>query len=323
MEDNIVFRRVEQKDTTGLVSLFNIVWPNEKYSKIDKTQFVLNSNSPYNYCALSGCEIVGSRLSIKEPLYFGDVRLNSIQVCDTCTHPDFRGRRIMGRLNTLLLKEFFSAGGDIIFNIGENSSRRVNEHYGWQYVHSLHTLLRFNHPFKVLIRYLTDHNSISGKINWMKNNHKINVDNSLLMQREKVMLVNKVFHIKYTEDAMSWRLSSNSGITAFTDAAHGTILYKIGECNGLKTVTIGDVFLSKYDKKSFKNLLRSFCNKTNPDIIKTAVTKGHPLYNLFKSSFFFKYKILNLGFRVEDDKLRKQCLNEDLWAISTLDFDTF
>lgn len=325
MEENIIFRKVISDDVNGLVKLFDLIWPNEEYDKFEKTQFILKNNSQYSYCALLNNKIIiGSRMSLKEPLYLSTTLLNCIQVCDTCTHPQFRGRGIMGNLNKLLLRDFFSEGGDLIFNIGENASRRVNEHYGWKYVQSLHTLLKILHPSKVIRTMILNKGIFSRNIKWEKNDRVTSIENYLLHYRENIIRkAGKLLHVFYDEKVIAWKLSSNKSITIYQDSKYGTIVYKVGNCEGLRYVVVGEVFLTQFDRKTFNRLMKSFCQEINPDIIKTAVSMGHPMYKYFKLNFFLKYKTLNLGFRTENDQLRDICFDNKSWAISTLDFDTF
>ena len=323
MDEHIVKRKITTEDFTGLIKLFDIVWPDAEYNKKEKLNFVLRSNSGYNYCATVQGKIVGSRMSIGENLYYSTTKLKSIQVCDTCTHPEYRGKRILSSLNKKLIEDFFIQGDEVIFNIGENSSRRVNEHYGWKYTQALHTLLSFPNPVSVFRALLKDRHALRRRVQWIPQNSSFSIDSLLLDERNKVMQSIDRFYVNYDIPFYKWRITSNNGMSCFKHPDFGVIFYKYGLCGNLKYVTIGEMFLYKYDNKCFKHLLKVFKAFISPDILKIAISIGHPLYKFYRKSGFIKYKVLNLGFRTNDEKLSSYCSIDSNWAISTLDFDTF
>ena len=86
---------------------------------------------------------------------------------------------------------------------------------------------------------------------------------------------------------------------------------------------IGEVFLYEYDHIHMKALLKSFQKALKPDVIKTAISLGHPLYSEYAKCGFRKLHFLHHGVRVETQEMKDICYKPENWAISMLDIDTF
>ncbi len=327
MDKDIVIRKVNPSDIEKLVALFHEVWPDVSYNKKNKADFVICNSKGINYCAERNGEIVGSRLSFYMNFYMGCKSLSCIQVGDTCTRKDCRGKGILRKLNQAILNDFFlKDNGNIIWNISADAARRVNEKCGWIYINSFLGLVKFARPFHIIKETGFHLSRILGSITWNQESDIIEIDPNLLSKREALLQEGKLFHINYDIHVLEWRLSSNSGIKMYNDSAFGTVLYKIGSSSGLTFVLIGEVFLLEYTLNEFKGLLESFQKRLKPDIIKVAVSRGHPLLPFYRTCHFFynpKKRFYNHGVRVETDELKKNAFQPQKWAISMLDVDTF
>lgn len=316
--------KITDSDLDDLVNLFERVWPDVSYNKREKAIYVLNEPGGFNYCAKVNDVIVGSRLSISENMNLSGTGIKCIQVCDTCTLQSYRGNGIMGMLNNALLKDFFENNeGQLIYNIGVPASRRVNEKYGWQYIESMQTIFKIAKPLHVLSKIGLNVQTLSGAIDWCDNNAVINIDKRLLDSREVWLKRNNVLHINYDDDTFKSRMKSKNGISIFSVNDLGSIVYKKGISKNLVFVIIGEVFIYEENKSLFKKLMRKFQEQVSPDVIKTAISVGHPLLPYYKSCGFLKYKTLHHGFRVESKALYSVCCMPEKWAIGNLDVDTF
>ena len=328
MEPNsIVIRRAEKSDFQSLVKLYEEVWPDVPYDKEKKANFVFNESEGIQYCAEMDGEIIGSRVSFFMNFYYGKRPLKCIQVGDTCTRKDCRGRGVLSRMNESLLHDFFyESGGDLIWNISVDASRRVNEKWGWKYIESLATLLMVCRPAHVLFKIGFRPSLLLGSVDWDQENHECQINDSVLDERENEIDKYQRLHVKYDSETIKWRLKSQSGIKVYDDAQNGVILYKIGIKCGMTFVLIGEVFAKNYDYQTFKKLIKGLRKETGADIIKTAVSLGHPLLKHYRKVGFIynpRNKFLNHGVRVETDEMKELCFNPQNWAISMLDVDTF
>lgn len=325
MNNEIIVRKVTDGDFDGLVKLYEEVWPDVSYNKEDKARFILQESSGIKYCAELNGEIVGSRTSFDLNFYFGKRKLNCIEYADSCTREDSRGKGLFGRMNKALLADFFSEeyGGQLIWNIGVIASRRVYERIGWNYIESLQTIVKFARPFHILGKVGLNIRSLGGDVEWDLSNDEPVITKSLLETRENLLRTDCKLHVHYDESTFYWRMKSRSGIKFFDAGDIGCIVYKIGMKKGLKIVMIGEIFLAEYNHEHLTNILKEFQNAINPDVLKSSISIGHPLYDLYSKVGFRKLHFVNHGVRVESEEMKKICYEPTNWAISMLDVDTF
>lgn len=326
MDKEILIRPVAPTDVDGLFHLYEEVWPNVPYNKMAKTNFVLNESNGYNFCAEIDDKIVSSRLSYYLNFYVGNNRLRCIQLCDSCTLQNCRGKGIFGQLDRVLLSHFFNNDKEgIIWNISADASRRVHEKNGWNYIKSFFTMLKICRPVHIVSKIGVSVSKLFGVVDWDSEDAYEPIDDSLLLVRENIMRRRNLLHVNYDAQTIVWRMKTHSGIKSY-NTINGTIYYKIGYKNGLIFILIGEVFLTIYNYSVFKKLIKSFIKEFHPDLIKIAISEGHPLFPFYKRNGFFynpKNKYLNHGIRVESDKMKKICYEPKNWAISMLDIDTF
>lgn len=327
MEKSVIIRKANASDVEEFVKLYNEVWPDVTYDKRAKAEFILSKSQGINYCAEKDGEIVGSRLSSTVNFRIGNRTLRCIQVGDTCTREDCRGQGILTRMNKSLLHDFFDVEkGEIIWNVSSDQARRVYEKLGWVYIQSFAGLVQVTRPLHIISKIGYHISQLFGQVNWdLKDDIKI-VDSTLLKKREVLLAESDLFHVCYDESTFKWRLSSHSGIKVFSDPSYGSIVYKVGERNGLLYVLIGEIFLYEYSLKCFKHLLRKFQDEVRPDVIKASVSLGHPLRKFYKKCMFInnpKRRYFNHGVRISVTDNNKTAYEPDKWAISMLDIDTF
>ena len=323
--NSIIIRKVTEQDFGKLVKLYSEVWDNVTYNKEEKANFILKESSGISYCAEKNGEIVGSRTSFFLNFYYGTRKLICVQVGDSCTREDCRGQGLFGKMNKAFLSDYFSkeTGGELIWNISVEASKRVYEKLGWFYIQSLQTIIKFGRPLRIFSKVGFNIKSLGGDIAWNPETKIEPVDTVLLSAREELMAKANVLHLNYDEETFNWRMKSRNGIKSYNDDKWGTIIYKIGTKKGLTFVLIGEVFLYYYNLKAFKSMLVSFQKSIKPDVIKTSLSLGHPLYSLYARSGFRKLHFLHHGVRVETDEMRQICSNPENWSISMLDVDTF
>lgn len=325
METDIIIRKVTEKDIPGLVKLYEEVWPDVTYNKWEKANFVVVESDGINYCAEKNGDIVGSRTSFYLNFFFGSQRIKCIQVGDSCSRKDCRGKGLFGSMNKALLKDFFSEeiGGQLIWNISVPASKSVYQKLGWNYIESLQTIIKFARPFHIITKVGLNLKCLSGDVEWdMKNDTPV-IPSCFLAAREAQMRKGHTLHVNYDEYTFLWRLKSKSGIKLFNVEDLGCVVYKIGQKKGLKFVMIGDVFLAEYNTTNFVKLIDLFQKSLNPDIIKSSISIAHPLYSFYLKSGFRKLHFVNHGVRVDSAEMRDICYNPSNWAISMLDVDTF
>ena len=91
-------------------------------------------------------------------------------------------------------------------------------------------------------------------------------------------------------------------------------------------VLIGEVFAKQYDEKTIRALLKGLKRATNADLLKTAVSMGHPMLLFYKKAGFVfnpRKKYLDHRVKVESEEMKRICYNPQNWAISMLDVDNF
>lgn len=324
--DDIVVRKVTDDDFDGLVALYENVWPEVSYDKYEKANFVLRESNGVCYCAELNGNLVGSRTSFYMPIFYGNRKLNCVQFADSCVHSSCRRRGLFLRLNEAFLHDFFDErSGELVYNISVDDSRKAYEKLGWVYINSLAGLKmypRLLHLFRAIGFKIQ---KLRGSVEWDHETNICDVDEELLEIREREFLKTECIHVRYDKDSFLWRLKSKNGIKIQMFEDFGCVIYKEGTKNGLKVVTIGDVFLYSYDYHSFKNLIKRFINTSKPDIVLATITIGHPLFCFYRRYFpkYNKLSFANHGVKVVSDEMREICLNPENWALSFMDIDTF
>ena len=324
--EQVLIEKLNNSDFESLVKLYEAVWPTVDYDKRKKANFIVNESNGINYCAKVGETVIGSRTSCPQNMLYGDCPIKTVQIGDSCVHPNYQGRGLFLKMNKAFLQDFFGEGGELIYNISVCASRKAYEKLGWKYIKSLMSLRKFPQPLITLIKIGFKPKRLTIPIKWDKINDSINIDTLLLESREKFFSTNAMLHIKYDEDTFKWRMKSESGIKQYFVEKLGCIIYKEGYRGCIKEAEIGELFLYDYTKKNFKKLLDRFSKWLQPDIITVLVSEGHPLNTWYRSCLFMinlKQKYLHHGVRVESDKMKKIGYNPMNWAISSLDIDTF
>ena len=324
--DSITVRLIKDNDIDGLIALYEEVWPDVDYDKKAKANFVLKESNGINYCAEYNNKIVGSRTSFYINAYIGSRKLRCIHIGDSCVTKECRGKGLFQNMNKHLLADFF-IDGDLIYNISVAKSRISYEKLGWVYIKSLESIFKILNPIRTLLKIKFDIRKLSGSRIWDKKQTIISIPQNLIDERERIFREANLIHINYDLNTIAWRQKTYSGIKSFTTSS-GLIIYKIGTIKncGLTVVEIGEMFLSSYDKKCFKNALSEFVKNIKPDVIQTNVCHNHPLYKYYRRCNFInnpKHKYLHHGVRVNSDEMRELCLNPANWGISALDIDTF
>ena len=329
MDDVFDIRKVEKSDIEELSALYEQVWPDVSFDKLEKANFVIGESTGVSYCAVKDGEIVGSRTSFFMPAYYGNRKLNCVQFADSCIRKDCRRQGLFLKMNQAFLNGFFvNQPGELIYNISVDASRAAYEKLGWNYIHSLHGIRRYTNLFKLLFKIRFDPRKLKGAPIFDKKTELTSLPKHLFDAREEFMLQSDLIHIRYTEETFNWRIKSGNGIKIKTYDNLGAIVYKYGhKPYGVSYILIGEIFLSKYSYDNFKRLMTSFVCEIKPDIISATLTLGHPLL-----PYYHKYGLtgslknssfLNQGVRVESQEMKRICYEPKNWALSFFDIDTF
>lgn len=324
MEDFII-REVTDNDFEALVDLYCSVWPEGKNIHRQKATFVLKESDGVCYCAEKEGKIVGGRSSFYMPFYYGDRKIKCVQFADSCIHESCRRQGLFLKMNTAFLHGFFDEnGGELVYNISVDNSRKAYEKLGWVYIQSLTSFVKYVRPIHMFIKARFNPNNMKGAIEYDLTNRLHTIDEELFSVREKLMVENNVLYVKYTKETFEWRLKSGNGIKILNVPQIGAVVYKVGyKPSGIKALAIGEVFLYNYDNTSFNRLEKELKKRENPDMIIAKFSLSHPLYQLLQHAHYKGGSFDNHGVKVMSDEMREICLNPTNWAISFFDIDTF
>ena len=321
----MLIRQVHKSDVNQLKDLYNRVWPDVTFEKLSKASFVVEHSDGVSYCAEDNGIIVGSRTSFYVNMYYGERLIRCVQFADSCIDSDYRGKGLFLKLNQAFLKDFFQ-NGELVYNISVYASKMAYEKMGWHYIESLMLLRKFSRPFHVLLKLKGDIRKLGGDIKWDFSYTEFTIPTEFLKVRERFLASNPLLHIQYNSEIIKWRQKSRNGMKCITDNEFGSIIFKVGNKNGLNVVEIGEMFLKKYDFVTFKKAQDYIKKVLKPDIIMVMISLGHPLLPFYEKWRFLKnpkQKFLHHGTRVETEEMRKIAENPLNWAISSLDIDTF
>lgn len=323
--ENYIIREVTDGDFDALVDLYCKVWPEGQHIHRQKATFVLRESSGVSYCAEKDGKIVGGRTSFYMPFYYGDRRIKCVQFADSCIDESCRRQGLFLKMNTAFLHGFFEEnGGELVYNISVDNSRKAYEKLGWVYLQSLCSFVKYVRPVHMLWKARFNPQKLHGPVEYDLKNELSAVDDKLFGIREKIMEDGKVLHVKYTEDTFAWRLKSGNGLKLLFVPNIGCVIYKVGlKQSGVKALAIGDMFLYNYQLKDFKLLEKELLRKENPDMIIAKFSLSHPLYQIMLNNHYKGNNFDNHGVKVMTDEMREICLKPENWAISFLDIDTF
>jgi hypothetical protein len=329
MKKGIQIRNITPLDKNALVELYDDVWPETAGTKKGKTEWMLSSMVFYGVCACVDNKIIGSRPSFYSNMYFQDRKLNAVQCGNSCVHNDFRRYGIFSKMNAVFIDKFFIEDkNDLVFNVSVYASKMAYQKLGWIYIDTLAKLTYIVQWGSLLWKTKLNIKNLEGRVSYQNNDipSLIDFDNKLLEIRENYFRRTNNIHTNYDMDFFRWRLNSDSNITLFSIEKLGVIIYKIGNKNGLKVITIGEILLYEYNRKNIKIAIKSLQKAYSPDIFEIAITEQHPCYPFYRKAGFiinpFK-KYLNLGVKVVSDEMKQVCLRPDNWALVSIDIDTF
>lgn len=325
MDNRIVIRDITLDDIDELVMLYDTIWPNVNYDKMGKVSFILRSPNGINICAISDGRIIGSRTSLSMNLHYHDTPITCIQYTDSCILKEFRRQGIFHKLNQYSLNQFFR-DGDLIFNISEPASRMSHEKLGWSYINSFVSIFKITNLPSTLLNVNFNIRKLTNNRIWDTDQANFEAISQQLLSSRNDNLHKRLF-IKYDNNTLKWRFSSQSGIKVFS-SEHGCIIFKIGHIDNtnVRIALIGEIMLHVYDKITVQNIIEKFIRTYHIDILQTYVTIGHPLYKLYRQIGFIhnpKHKFLNFGFRTNKEELHKTGINPMNWGLCTIDLDTF
>jgi len=323
--NDIIIRKVCENDVQELERLYENVWPEVKFDKKAKAEFVVKKSEGVSYCAEDNGRIVGSRTSFYVNMYYGTRPLQCVQCGDSCVDSAYRGKGLFLKMNKAFLKDYFQTG-DLIYNISVYASKKAYEKLGWHYIESLMLLRKICRPFHTLQKIKGDIRKLGGDIEWDLNQLEFSIDDELLEKREKILSNQLSLHVRYNGDIIRWRQKSYSGIRCLKIDGVGAMIYKKGKRERLNVIEIGEIFLKDYCPSNFKEMMKEIKKRLSPDIIMVMVSLGHPLFSYYKKSGFWhnpRQKYLYHGTRVETEEMKKIAENPLNWAISSLDIDTF
>ena len=232
-------------------------------------------------------------------------------------------------MNSAFLADFFSeqVGGEIIYNISEEISRKAYEKLGWKYIQSYMILRNYTNIVSLLFKCKFNPKNLRGPVTYDQSTEaNADVKQELLETREKLMRERGLIHTYYTNEILDWRLSTMSGIKKMDLDDLGTVFYKMGVKNNIVYVQIGELFLCEYTDATFRKALKVLKKKLRPDILQVAVTIGHPLYDCYRKAGYQPnptHKFLNHGVKVMSDNMKAVVYNPEMWAMSSIDLDTF
>ena len=324
--EEFIIRKVVDSDVEHLAQLYENVWPDVTYDKLEKANFVLRKSKGVSYCAEKNGELVGSRTSFFMPVLYGKETIKTVQFADSCVRSDCRRKGLFSKLNKAFLHDFFvNNHGELIYNISVDDSRKAYEKLGWVYINSLKGIRKYKRIWNILCKTRGDLRKLRGAILLDTKNDIKEIDPQLLDIRKNLFDKTQTIHVDYTENNFSWRLSSNNGIRVFFKENLGAIIYKLGKKGSdINVAVVGEMFLYSYNKKNMKVLEEAFCTEIKPDMLFSLISVGHPLYSLYIANGYFASKgFSNHGVRVESERMKTIAINPQNWAISFMDIDTF
>lgn len=326
-QSDIIIRRVQTSDTPNLLNLYDLVWPNVDYDKLAKLKFMLDGSKGVSYCAETRDKTVGSHLSIYQNFYYGNKKMRCVETGDTCVDPSCQGMGVFQKIYYAFRRDFFdNEKGELIWGISAPGAVKSFTKAGKSFIDTTMKLRLFSQPLQTFFKIGLNLRKLNVPIEWDKQNVVDRIDENLLKIRESELVNRKLLHIRYDEETIRWRLTSNSGIKSYCLADTGYFFYKIGKRGNVVEVEVGEVFLYKYTITSMKKLFKQFKKEYRPDVICVIVSVGHPLMKFYKKMGFManpRKKYLPHCVLAETEEMKKIGYNPNNWAVSSLDLDTF
>jgi len=329
MTDEIKIRDITPSDEYALGELYDSVWPETAGTKQGKTKWMLSSSSFYGVCATANGKVIGSRPSFYSNIYYGDRQIKAVQCGNSCVHSDFRRYGIFSKMNSVFLDKFFIDNqNDLIYNVSVYASKMAYQKMGWVYIDTLSKLTYIANFWNVFWKTKLNPKKLAGNVIYKKNAipNLFDFDYKLLETRENYFRRTANLHTYYDKDFFRWRMNSDSDIAILQIENLGAVVYKIGVRKRLNVVTIGEIFLYKYNKQNLRRIISTVKKQFKIDLLEVSITEQHPCCQTYKKLGFitnpFK-KYLSLGVKVVSDEMKQTCLNPKNWALAGIDIDTF
>jgi hypothetical protein len=120
-------RRANTGDIKKIVGLVNAVFGTDRGCEWFHHVHSHNPTGPsFLYVAEDDNGVIVSyRSVISYTAYHEGSIISCGQLADACTHPDYRGRGIYGRVNEAAMSDFFSEGGDLVYSFPSRSNYEI------------------------------------------------------------------------------------------------------------------------------------------------------------------------------------------------------
>lgn len=142
-------RRALSSDVEQIVALINMVFGLERSQEWFAHFHQCNpaGNSIMFVAEDDSGRVVSYRSIVSFTASYMGNRIRCGQLSDACTHPDYRGMGLYGKVNSGAMDEFFSLGGDLIYAFpGRDNYAILTTKFGFQHLMSIrHALFPIGH----------------------------------------------------------------------------------------------------------------------------------------------------------------------------------
>ncbi|MCB1179588.1 MAG: GNAT family N-acetyltransferase [Leptospiraceae bacterium] len=282
-----------------------------------KAHFVwVFSNDKYKIIgAYEGNQLIALRPAIGWNLSMNRKRLCLYQLTGTIVHEDFRRQGLFSKTNKYFIANAHESMG-FIFNISVKNSRLGYEKLGWKYLNGFHRLT------KVLpTNYFKKSNDKSESI------FKISDQKLITYLSNRESQFEGLIHTEYNIDFYKWRLTNKKNEYLIFEIDNiGLVVYKLNVFKEKKELVIGEIFLKNNSYYDFRLLIKALLKKEKPVLSTVYIFENHPYYNYYLCLMFipnyFNYN-LNFGVKELKEDISEKIFDNKLWALSSLDLDTF
>ena len=249
---------------------------------------------------------------------------------DTSTHPDYGRRGLFTSLVRLGTEIASKRNTSFFYGFPNFNSKRGFLKLNWKDVGTIAVLVKPSHPLRVGFAFLTDRKGLRSFIGDIKNEPAENIVNqSLPEDLEEFLKVRGSWGNRWVgyrdRSILKWRFLEHPFHTyRIIRTEQGLAFVLLGHRGILQECRIVEAYFRAEKselKQAIKRVLLQIQEYFNPDIISTILTIGHPYYDSFIRSGFYKApsNIMFFNYPLSSCPIN---ISGQPWAITGTDIDT-
>lgn len=306
-------------------------------------------NSPFgeSYAYLATAdndELAGLRAFMQWKFQLDNRTLYAVRAVDTSTHPDHQRKGIFKRLTLHALDEVEKDGVDLVFNTPNEKSMPGYLKMGWEYVGTIHPMIKIIKPISFATGYAMHRLGLRGArphdISSFFKRSAPTIEELLNRSDELEYLLMNVGKLYGGEgrlqtprslEYLRWRYAEHpqvkyhAAMVERDGRLQAAAIYRTNTRFGLKEVVMCEMFLARPDEDLCRELLKNMKSALNADYVVCYFSEGSQARDVLHQNRFWEVPRMGMDFTVRPitTDLSVDARQLGSWSLSMGDLELF